>query len=99
MRGFSLFWNNISTHLLSGEALFLQRNIDFMRFEDGYYHCLLVTSSDRNEGILVDAEGYDYARYAAYIPDCKRLELKKVPIEKYEDIPKAKTQKPKPYER
>lgn len=88
-----------SNHLLSDDALFLQRNIDLMRFEEGCYHCLLVTTPDRSEGILVDAEGFDYARYASYVPDCKRLKTKKVPVERYEDIPPVRSNKPKSHER
>lgn len=36
------------------------------------FRCLLVTSRKRHDGILVDSEGYNYARYAAYAQD-KRL--------------------------
>lgn len=38
-------------------------------------HCLLVTTPEQKEGILVEADGFSYARYAAYIPDCRVLEL------------------------
>jgi hypothetical protein len=31
-------------------------------------HCLLVTGESREDGILVESEGYDYARYAAHVP-------------------------------
>ena len=41
--------------------------------------CLLVTTPDRTEGLLVVTEGYAYVRYAAYVPDCSRLELSGVP--------------------
>lgn len=88
-----------SNHLFSDDASFLQRNIDLMRFEDGCYHCLLVTTQDRGEGILVDAEGFDYARYASYVPDCKRLDVKKAPVERYEDTPHVKSSKSKSHER
>ena len=88
-----------SNHLLSEDALFLQRNINLMRFEQDCYHCLLVTTHERGEGILVDAEGFNYARCASYIPDCKRLELKDIPLEKYDDVPKTKSQKHRSHER
>ena len=32
-------------------------------------------------GILVDPEGYSYARYAAFVPDCSQLELANVPVD------------------
>jgi len=34
---------------------------------DGVYHCLFVTSKEHDFGILVESEGYSYARYAAYL--------------------------------
>ena len=36
---------------------------------DGVYHCLLVTGEGHRDGVLVEAEGYGYARYASYVPD------------------------------
>lgn len=38
-------------------------------------HYLLITTPQQKEGILVVSEGFSYARYAAYIPDCSVLEL------------------------
>ena len=42
--------------------------------KEGVYHCLLVTGEGRKDGVLVEAEGYDYARYASYVPDAAALE-------------------------
>lgn len=36
--------------------------------ENEVFHCMFVTSKASYFGILVDSEGYDYARYAAYLP-------------------------------
>lgn len=44
-------------------------------------HCLLITTEGRANGIAVDSEGYDYARYAAFIPNKLRLNLEGVPVE------------------
>lgn len=44
-------------------------------------YCLLVTTPEQKEGILVAAEGASYARYAAYIPDCRTLELTEIEVE------------------
>lgn len=50
-------------------------NKDAMHVDErGVYHCLLVTGEGRREGVLVEAEGYDYARYASYVPDAAALE-------------------------
>ncbi len=49
---------------------FIKENVDLMRQnERGVYHCLLVTGDNHRDGILVEADGYDYARYASYVPD------------------------------
>lgn len=50
--------------------------------EENCAHCLLVTTSEQKEGILVEAEGFSYARYAAYIPDSRVLELTETEAEK-----------------
>lgn len=64
---------------LSGEAFdaflsapqkdwaFLLEHQEAMWSESGMTHCLLVLGRDRNDGLLVDAEGYGYAKYAAYL--------------------------------
>lgn len=49
---------------------FIKGNVDLMRQdESGVYHCLMVTGENHRDGILVEADGYDYARYASYVPD------------------------------
>ena len=45
----------------------------------GRIRCLLVTARRRQDGILVDSEGYAYARYAAYVRDKRELDLAGVP--------------------
>ena len=45
----------------------------------GCFRCLLVTTRRRRDGILVDSEGYTYARYAAYVKDKRELELAGIP--------------------
>ena len=42
---------------------------------DGTRHCLLVLGENQEDGILVDAEGYDYARYHAFLPKARQLYL------------------------
>ncbi len=49
---------------------FIRENKDLMSFDpDGTMHCLLITGEGREDGILVQSEGYDYARYAAHVPN------------------------------
>lgn len=45
--------------------------------------CMIVTTENRKEAILVDTQGYDYARLCAYVPDYHRLELSGVPVTYY----------------
>lgn len=52
--------------------------------------CLLVTTRGMRDGILVDSQGFDYARYSAYVPDKRSLNLRDVPVEHYE----SKVKKP-----
>ena len=70
---------------------FLHENADLMRVEDGVTHCLLVVGETFEDGILVNSEGSDYARYAAYFPNAKsylltqgqtqKVEQTKAPVE------------------
>ena len=55
--------------------LCIEENIDLMQ-EDRYgiYYCFLATGEGRRDGVLVEAEGYDYAHYASYVPDAAALE-------------------------
>lgn len=60
----------------------LAEHCDKMWFdmEKELWRCLLIKSENSKEGILVESEGFYYARYAAYIPDCDRLRLQEVPV-------------------
>lgn len=48
----------------------------------GVSRCLLVTA--RNIRVLVDCQGYSFARYAADLPDKSILDLRDVPIDHYD---------------
>ena len=63
--------------------LFLFSCRDKMWFDPGElcWHCVLVKGETSRDGILIEAEGYDYTRYAAFVPDCERLRLQGVPIQ------------------
>lgn len=54
---------------------FLREHAELMRVEGGVTHCLLVVSESFEDGILVNSEGSDYARYAAYFPNAKSFLL------------------------
>jgi hypothetical protein len=53
---------------------FLRDNQDLMYVDsNGVWHCLLVKAEGAGDGILVNAEGSEYARYVAYCPDCSAV--------------------------
>ena len=53
---------------------FIQENIEQMHCDsNGVYHCLLLTGEGKNDGLLVESEGYGYCRYASYVPDISGL--------------------------
>ena len=49
----------------------------------GVSRCLLVTARNIRGGILVDCQGYSYARYAAEVLDKSALDLRDVPVDHY----------------
>lgn len=47
---------------------FIAENKELMYIdENDVWHAILITAKEVDYGILVESEGYDYARYAAYI--------------------------------
>lgn len=47
---------------------FIADNIDLMYFDGNEtYHCILVKANGYDYGILIESEGFSYARYTAYI--------------------------------
>lgn len=52
---------------------FITEHCDLMCCDKGVYHCLLVTGEGRNDGVLVEAEGSDYCRYGAYVPNVSAM--------------------------
>ena len=66
------------------DVSFLSRNVADMRFDGKTetFLCLFVTCRDANTSLLVESEGFGYARYAAFIPDKKALALDGIPVER-----------------
>ena len=66
---------------LLADAPFLAARTNLTGYNEntGRIRCLLVTARRRQDGILVDSEGYAYARYAAYVRDKRELDLAGVP--------------------
>lgn len=43
--------------------------------EDGVLSCILVLGEHEKDGILIDPQGYDYARDTAYIPNARQMAM------------------------
>ena len=50
----------------------------------GVSRCLLVTTRNRRDGILVDCQGFNFARYSCYVSDKHSLDLRDVPVDHYD---------------
>ena len=48
--------------------------------------CVAVTTDNSSEAVLVDTQGYDYARICAYVSDYHKLELSGVPVTYYNGL-------------
>lgn len=49
---------------------FIREHVDLMyRDSNKVWHCILVTGEVHQDGILVESEGSDYARYSAFVPN------------------------------
>jgi hypothetical protein len=54
------------------DAGFIAENKDLMYADgNGIQHCLLVLGQNCSEGVLIQSEGYDYARYASLLPGAR----------------------------
>lgn len=48
---------------------FIKENIELMYIDNNnVLHCIFVTSDSHDFGLLIESEGYSYARYSAYLP-------------------------------
>ena len=75
-------YQHFCTHLLE-DMPFIKANNTLTNCDaSGLNHCLLVTTRNIRGGILVDCQGYDYARYAAEVQDKSLLDLRDVPVER-----------------
>ena len=54
---------------------FIVENEIHMHFGDDKYYCLLIYNKNSNDGILVESEGYSYARYTAVVDMSKMNEV------------------------
>ena len=77
-------YQHFFSHLLE-DMPFISANRELMGGgSDGVTRCLLVTTRNIKGGLLVDGQGYDYARYTAEVLDKSALDLRDVPVEHHD---------------
>ena len=52
---------------------FIAENKNAIRRDDDARHCLLILDAEGTDGFLVDPQGYNYARYSAFVPNARSL--------------------------
>ena len=53
---------------------FISENIDVMYIDENeVFHCILALGEGSDDGILIEAEGYNYARYSAFVPNARQI--------------------------
>ena len=67
-------FDQLSQSLLEDNAI-ITENAEHMGYENNMHRCLLIVSDERQDGILVASEGYNYARYTAYVPNAQDILL------------------------
>jgi len=68
-----LDYEDFQNNMLRGWDFITESNGAMRGFGDSAIHCLLVLGEDYADGILVDSQGADYARRAAFIPGARQL--------------------------
>ena len=52
---------------------FIAENKNTIRHDEDARHCLLILDAEGMDGFLVDPQGYNYARYSAFVPNARSL--------------------------
>ena len=52
---------------------FIAENKDSIQRDEDARHCLLILDAEGKDGFLVDPQGYNYARYSAFVPNARSL--------------------------
>ena len=65
-------FNQFSRALLA-DYDFIAENKNDIQHDGDARHCLLILDADGTDGFLVDPQGYNYARYSAFVPNARSL--------------------------
>lgn len=66
-------FSDLLRHPLSDREFIVEHIPQMYTDKNGVRHCLLVMGEGRTDGLLVESQGYQYARYAAYVPEAAAL--------------------------
>ena len=70
----------ICKHLLEDNS-YIADNLDAMYYDGNKLHCLLLINDTTGNGLLINSEGSNYARYYSYIPNARQMViLNKYPV-------------------
>ncbi len=76
--------NNVFEHFcdsLMENHIFISDLKDYMYVDSaGVIHGLLALNTESGDGILIDSQGYDYARYTAFMPNIKEYVDKQISL-------------------
>ena len=61
------------SHALLVDYDFIAENKSVIQYDADSRHCMLILDADGTDGFLVDPQGYNYARYSAFVPNVRSL--------------------------
>lgn len=61
---------------------FIAENQSAIQYDADSRHCLLILNADSGDGFLVNPQGYNYARYSAFVPNVRSLLTPDVEIDR-----------------
>ena len=64
-------YDSFSRNMLADRDFIRDRKKDMYVDENGTLHGLLVLNEDSGDGVIIDSNGYDYARYVGFMPNIK----------------------------
>lgn len=64
-------FEEFSKNLLEDRDFIIERKEEMYRDTMGQIHGLLALNTESGDGILIDSQGHDYARYTAFMPNIK----------------------------
>ena len=70
------------SHALLADYDFIAENKNVIQYDADSRHCLLILDVVGTDGFLVDPQGYNYARYSAFVPNVRSLLTPDVEIDR-----------------